>query len=96
MYGRICRYRQVTGMVDGLIPDGRRLAAAISRLPGFVAYALLDAGDGGLISVSLFDNPAGLADAERLIEQWADEQQPSPLSSPSEAATGEVIIQKGM
>jgi len=96
MYAAIRRYDHAAGSVDDLLPDGRRLAAAVSHVPGFVAYVLLESGDGGLVAVSIFDDPAGLAGGERLVEGWANERRAGPLSCPSEAITGEVIVQKGM
>ncbi|GEM_PF-2352281 len=96
MYATIRRYDHVAGSVDDVMPDGRRLATAVSRVPGFVSFALLDSGDGVLVAVSIFDDPTGLADAERLVERWATDRQAGPLSSPVVAITGEVIVQKGM
>lgn len=95
MYATIRRYDRATSPVDDAIPDGRRLAVAISRLPGFVAYALLDAGDGALVAVNLFDHPSGVAGEARLVGQWASGQD-GPLARPSEAISGEVIVQKGI
>lgn len=96
MHATIRRYDRVPTPADDAIPDGRRLAAAVSRLPGFVAYALLDAGNGALVAVSLFDDPAGLTGEARLAERWASDGHDGSLARPSEAISGEVIVQKGL
>jgi hypothetical protein len=96
MYATIRRFEGVAGFGDEMLIDGQRLATAVSREPGFVVYALLDAGDGVLISVSIFEDQSGLAGADHLVEGWGathvtGEPSPSPVVS-----TGEVVIQKGM
>jgi len=102
MYASIRRHHRVAGSVDGLIPEGRRLTSVVSEVPGFVAYALLDTGDGLLVSVSLFDDEPGLAAADRLVQDWiAPRAGTVPAartdeSDESRLTTGEVIVQKGL
>ncbi len=96
MYATICRLEGIAGFGDEMLSDGQRLATAVSREPGFVAYALVDAGDGVLISVSIFEDRIGLAGADRLVECWGSAQSTGASSAPTVVSTGEVVIQKGM
>lgn len=96
MYATIRRYEPVAGPADDLIPDGRRLASAVSTVSGFVAYALPDTGDGVLVSLSVFESEAGLAEAEGLAERWLKSHPVDLLCGGSEVGAGEVIVQKGL
>lgn len=96
LHATICRYDGVTGPIDEVMRAGRRLASTLSQTPGFVSYALLDAGDGVLVSVNVFDDPTNLAAADQLIVRWVGEHLPAVLPHPPEVIAGEVIVQRGM
>jgi hypothetical protein len=74
---------------------GRQLAVVLSKAPGFISYLLLDTGDGTLATVSIFETRADLEEAERLIASWVAPNR-TPLTVPSAAMSGEILVQKGM
>jgi hypothetical protein len=96
LYATICRYDGVTASVDAVMRAGRQLASALSETPGFVSYAVLDAGDGVLVSVTVFDDPTALAVADQFIDRWVAEHLAAVLPRPPEVIGGEVIVQRGM
>jgi hypothetical protein len=96
LHATICRYDGVTASIDEVMHAGRRLASALSTAPGFVSYAVLDAGDGVLVSVTVYDNPTDLAAAGKLIVRWVTEHLAALLPRPPAVITGEVIVQRGM
>jgi hypothetical protein len=96
MYATVRHHDRATTPTDELVADGRRLASTVGRIPGFVAYVLLDAGEGLLISISVFEDEAGLADADRIVERWNAAPDREPSTSVSPVRTGEVIVQRGM
>jgi hypothetical protein len=96
LHATICLYNGVTTSVDDVMRAGRRLASALSQTPGFVSYAVLDAGNGVLVFVTVFDDPTTLAAADQLIVRWVAEQLTPLLPRPPEVITGEVIVQRGM
>ena len=96
LHATICRYDGVTGSAEDVTLAGRRLAAALSAAPGFVSYALLDAGDGVLVAVSIFEQKTELEAADRLVEAWVRNHLAALLPQPGQVITGEVIVQKGM
>ncbi|MFJ5833585.1 hypothetical protein [Streptomyces sp. NPDC093089] len=69
MYAVIRRYEGVTDAAEA----GRRVdegfVPLLRRVPGFVAYYWVDAGDGVMLSTSVFEDRAG---AEESIRQAAD------------------------
>ena len=100
-----CRhFRDAVRSTDEVAALGSRLAGRLSRLPGFVWFLVLDAGDGDLISVSVFESATELADADGLTAEWltaewvsaspAREMPPSPL--PPAPCRGEVLVQRGL
>ncbi|MGH2586085.1 MAG: hypothetical protein ACRDJE_14325 [Dehalococcoidia bacterium] len=96
MHAMIRRYDGVTGSSDDLMRFGRREAAALSEIPGFVSYALLEAGGSVLMAVCIFETQAALEAAERLDVFGVDEPPATLASLLSQVARGEVIVQRGM
>jgi quinol monooxygenase YgiN len=96
LHATICRYDGVTASIDEVMRAGRQLASALSEAPGFVSYAVLDAGDGVVVFVTVFDDPADLAAADQFIDRWVAEHLTALLSPPPEVIVGEVIVQRGM
>jgi hypothetical protein len=96
LHATICRYDGVTASIEEVMRAGRRLASALSTAPGFVSYAVLDAGDGVLVSVTVFDDRTDLEAADQLIARWVAEQLTALLPRPPEVIAGEVIVQRGM
>lgn len=96
LHATICRYDGVAGSIDEVMRAGRQLASALSQTPGFVSYAVLDVGDGALVSVTVFDDPTNLAAADQLIDRWVAEHLAAVLPRPPEVVGGEVIVQRGM
>ena len=96
LHATICRYDGVTGSTEDVTVAGRRLASALSAAPGFVSYALLDAGDGMIVSVNVFEDRAGLEAGHRFMVQWVAEHLTALLPRPPQIIAGEVIVQRGM
>jgi heme-degrading monooxygenase HmoA len=96
MHATIHRHEGITGSSEEMMRFGRQQAIALSTLPGFISYALLEVGAGVLISVSVFETQAALEAAERLAEFRVGKQPPAPLSRPPHVTSGEVIVQRGM
>jgi hypothetical protein len=97
LYATIGRYDGVTASVAAVVmPAGRQLASVLSQTPGFVSYAVLAAGDGVLVAVTVYDNPTDLAVADQFIGRWVAEHLPAVLPRPPAVITGEVIVQRGM
>jgi hypothetical protein len=96
LHAAICRYDGVTTSVEEVVQAGRRLASALSTAPGFVSYAVLDAGDGVLVSVTVFDDRTSLEVAQPLIVRWVAEHLAASLPHSPQVIAGEVIVQRGL
>jgi hypothetical protein len=70
------------------------LIPKLSKLPGFDGYFLIEAGNGVMTSVSLFDTSAHADESTRLASSWVqDEKLESALPTPPKITFGEVIAQ---
>ncbi len=56
----------------------------IRDAPGFLAYYALDAGDGTVASVSVFEDQAGAEEWNRLAADWVRRELTSMLPNPPE------------
>jgi hypothetical protein len=69
-------------------------APLISTVPGFVAYAMVDAGAEGLLTASVFEDRAGAEESVRMAATWIRENLASLLPNPPQVTIGEVAIRE--
>jgi hypothetical protein len=70
---------------ETLLPDLR-------RVPGFASYYLVNAGDGVVASVALFDTADGAKAGDRLSDEWFRVDWPAFRAVPPAVTTGEVLL----
>jgi hypothetical protein len=74
---------------------GESLMPSLSRLPGFSGYYLIEAENGVMTSIDLFDNASQAADSTRIATQWVlDEKLEGALPNPPKVTDGKVIAHK--
>lgn len=97
MYATIAR-RCATGMGTPaeLERAGRALSALVCGLPGFVAYVALEDEDGGIASISIFENRASMEEANQRMAAWQAGGTGAPSPCRLQLVSGEVIAQKGL
>ncbi len=66
----------------------------VSEAPGFIAYYVLDAGDGVVASINIFEDQAGAEESNRRAAGWVKENVASMLPTPPEITAGEVTVHK--
>jgi len=92
MFASIRRYRtndaaEVTRQVnEGFVP-------LINEQPGFVAYYVLDSGDGTWTSISIFQDRAGAEGSNHLAADWARQHVADLLVAGPDITAGEVVAQ---
>ena len=93
MYGVIRRYRVRLGTVARAAQLAEtHLLPRMNKLPGFVAYYLLDAGEGILASISICETGEGAEAAGALAADWFRSDWPSFQLIPPEVTDGEVLV----
>ena len=82
------RMNEVTGKVD------ETLVPQIRELPGFVGYFLMDADNGVLSSISLFETSEQADKSAELVKNWiSDENFDQALPNAPKITSGKVIAQ---
>ena len=91
MYATVRRYEDVTDPAEA----GRRVSEGfvplIRRIPGFVAYYWVDAGDGVMASTSVFEDRRGAEASTEVAAKWVRENIASLLPHPPLMTAGEVV-----
>lgn len=96
LYAMIHQDTEAAWSVDERVRTGRALTAALSDVDGFISCALLDTGDGGLVSIAIYEDAAGLEAARQIVDRWAAGHLVSAPRDPAALITGEVIVQRGL
>jgi hypothetical protein len=71
------------------------LLPRLSNLPGFEGYYLIEAGNGVMSSIGLFDTSAQSDESTRVAANWVREEKlETALPNPPKITDGEVIVHK--
>jgi hypothetical protein len=71
------------------------LVPRLSELPGFSGYYLVDAGNGVMSSIGLFETSEQGDESTRVVATWVrDEKLESALPNPPKLRSGEIIAHK--
>jgi hypothetical protein len=97
MHASIHRFKPPVHDADGVAQHGRRLAAALSELPGFVSFVMLETEADGLAAVAIFDDAAGLQTGGAAIMHWLQERATGlDATTAMPLLSGEIIVQRGL
>jgi hypothetical protein len=71
------------------------LVPSLSELPGFSGYFLIEAGNGVMSSIGLFDTSEHADESTRLASNWVREQKlETALPNAPKITSGEVVVKK--
>jgi len=94
MYATVRRYEGVTDpsevgrqVEEGFIP-------IISEMPGFVAYYFVDAGDGVMVSTSVFEHKDAEEQSNWRAGQFVAQHLAPLLPNPPQITAGELVAHK--
>jgi hypothetical protein len=74
---------------------GESLMPKLSKLEGFSEYYLIEAGNGIMTSVGIFDTPTHASESTRVAADWVREENlESALPNPPKVTEGEIIAHK--
>jgi hypothetical protein len=97
MYATVRRYEGIDRSRSAELTKkaGESLMPSLSKLPGFSGYYLIEAENGVMTSIDLFDNASQAADSTRIATQWVlDEKLEGALPNPPKVTDGKVIAHK--
>ena len=89
--------RRVEGVTDSqkvgqIAKEG--FVPIISEMPGFVAYYLVDAGDGVMVSTSVFEHKDAEEQSTFLAGEFVAEHLAPLMPNPPQVTAGEVVAYK--
>ena len=96
MYAQVRKYHSIRGggTTEQVCRDIERTALSrCDQVPGFVDYFVLELNDGGLLTVSIYEDRAGVEAAKELSAKWNTSEAAGSLPErPDEAFEGQVRI----
>jgi hypothetical protein len=92
MYVQVAHYQLGSGTVEDLRSRVEEGPVRVMReAAGFIDYYAFDAGGGVVASVSVFEDRAGVEDAERRLEGWIEDTVQRFEISPGDVSEGAVF-----
>ncbi len=91
MYVTVRRYEGVTDPSEAGRIVGERWLPVIREIPGFVAYYWVDAGDGLMISTSVFEDSSGEEESNWKAGQFVAEHLNPYIPNAPEITAGPVV-----
>jgi heme-degrading monooxygenase HmoA len=94
MHTAVRRYEGVTDTKEVVRQVEEHFLPIISEMPGFVAYYLVDAGDGVMVSTSIFEHQAAEEQSSWKAGQFTAEHIASLSPNPPQITAGDVAAHK--
>jgi hypothetical protein len=91
MYAAVRRYEGITDDEEAGRLVNESFLPLLEHVPGFIAYYWIDAGDGVMASLSVFEDQAGADESVRLARDWVRENAASLLPNPPQVTEGSVV-----
>ena len=91
MYVAVRRFEGVTDSQKVVQVAKEGFLPIISEMPGFVAYYLVDAGDGVTVSTSVFEHKDAEEQSTFRAGEFIQEQAAALLPNPPQVTAGEVV-----
>ena len=94
MYATVRRYEGVidTSEAESLVEEG--FIPTISEVPGFVAYYWVDAGEGVMVSTSVFEHKDAEEESNWAAGDFVANNLASLLPNPPQITAGELVAHK--
>jgi hypothetical protein len=95
MYAAVRRYEGIKDDAEAARLVGESFVPLLENVRGFVAYYWIDAGEGTMASLSVFDDKAGADESVTLAHQWIEDNAPGLFPNPPVVTEGEVVSHAG-
>ncbi|MFF4583312.1 hypothetical protein ACFY15_33815 [Streptomyces sp. NPDC001373] len=91
MYAAVRRYEGVTDPAEAARIVSEGFVPLMRGVPGFVAYYWIDAGDGVMLSTSVFQDRAGVEASIATAADFVRDHLTALLPNPPQVTSGEVV-----
>ncbi len=93
MYAVIRRYEADVALSGEIVRRVREgFLPIVRRGQGFVAYHVVDAGDGVIASITIFEDHAEANESSRAAAEWVKANLAQLVEGPPEIISGEVVL----
>jgi len=93
LYARVAKYRFAAETIDEIIQRAEEgFVPIIRQVPGFIAYYIIDGGDGTGVVVAVFEDQAGAEESVRRAAEWVQANLAELIPNPPEVTVGEVRV----
>ena len=75
-------------------PENAGVVGLISEMPGFVAYYLVDAGDGQILAISVYLGEMEAQVSTETALEWVQQNLTSAIPNPPEVIGGDVLVHR--
>ena len=94
MYVTVRRYEGVTNPSEAGRISNEGFVPIISEMPGFVAYYFVDAGDGVMVSTSVFEHKDAEEQSNFVAGEFVAEHLAPLMPNPPQITAGELVAYK--
>jgi hypothetical protein len=91
MWAAVRRYEGITDPAEAGRLVGESFIPQLEHIPGFVAYYWIDAGDGIMASLSVFEDQTGADQSVELAHEWVRENAAELIPNPPQVTEGHVV-----
>ncbi|MBL1087420.1 hypothetical protein JK359_36645 [Streptomyces actinomycinicus] len=91
MYAVVRRYEGVTDPAEAGRRVDEEFVPLLRQVPGFVAYYWVDAGDGVMVSTSVFEGRDGAEESVKRAADFVREHLASLFPNPPQITAGQVV-----
>jgi hypothetical protein len=96
MYAAVRRYEGITDDAEAARLVRESFMPLLEQMSGFIAYYWIDAGEGVMASLSVFEDKAGADESVTLAHQWVQENAASLIPNPPRVTEGLVVASDTM
>ena len=91
MYAAVRRYEGITDDAEAGRLVRESFMPLLEQVSGFIAYYWVDAGEGVMASLSVFEDKAGADESVAFAHQWIQENAPALFPKPPQVTEGLVV-----
>jgi hypothetical protein len=99
MYATIRRYTPMVDATKDVVDDLKQriekgFLPMVQDVPGFHSYGVIDAGNGKIVTISIFDDKSGAAESTRRAQEFVQKDPMKDQLGKPEVIEGELVVLK--
>ena len=91
MYAALRRYEGITDDAEAGRLVGESFIPLLEQVPGFIAYYWIDAGNGTMASLSVYEHKDGADKSVEIAHDWVANTAPHLFTKPPQVTEGHVV-----